>query len=111
MQTKALDMVIEHLSHTFHFDQNETKKLLEMLRSTLSESIPNLRSTDTGRIYMQAHKLHSEFHSCGYERLSEIAEAIELQAKSGSIDQQQIDEFLAQLADFAAAIDQWLVAN
>ncbi len=111
MQKQALHLVIEHLSDTFHFDKNETKKLLKLLRRTLAEAIPNLLSADPGRIYRQAHKLHSELHSCGYEQLSEMAEAIELRAKSGSVSQPQIDEFLAQAADFATAIDLWLVAN
>jgi HPt (histidine-containing phosphotransfer) domain-containing protein len=111
MQTKALDMVIQHLSNTFQFDHKETEKLLKMLRRTLGESVPNLRSSDTERVYQQAHKLHSELHSCGYDRLSDLAESIERQAKAGAVGETLIDEFLVQASDFASEIDRWLVAN
>lgn len=108
MQTQALNSVLEHLRITFDFNEEEARKLLKMLRKTLAESVHTLQATDSDKIYHTAHKLHSELHMCGYEELSELAAAIEAQAKKGTIDRPQIEDFLAQSSAFVITIDMWL---
>jgi hypothetical protein len=108
MQTKTLHIVLDYLQDTFHFDKDETRKLLVMLRKTLADALPILKREDTDSIYHRSHKLHSEFQICGHQPLSDLAQTIERQAKKGIIEREKINDLLTQCAALNVEIGEWL---
>ena len=111
MQIESLNNVLIHLRHTFDFTTDETKKFLGMLHQSLTDAVAELQSADPKIIYNKSHKLHSELHICGQEPLSELAAAIELQAKKGIIERHLIDDFIIRSTSFAEEIEQWMMSN
>jgi HPt (histidine-containing phosphotransfer) domain-containing protein len=103
-----LPKLLSHLQDKFHFDQDEARRLLTMLRSTLTGAIPVLLGDDAAMIYQRVHKLHSELHICGYGYLATLAMSIEVQARQGIADRTQIDELLDKGRQLTAEIDVWM---